>query len=123
MLLQNIYFFKKSSERLRVSEETFKPNTFNEFDLRYDLQSHQYSSFQKMGRESINMNTGFVSEEYNKVMRELMLSERVWCTKDGEILPVNVKSSSLEYKTSVNDKLINYTVQFDYGFDKINNIR
>jgi hypothetical protein len=69
------------------------------------------------------MNTGFVSEEYNKVIKELMLSEQVWVRKDNEILPINVKSKSLTYKTSVNDKLINYTIEFDYSFDKINNIR
>ena len=52
-----------------------------------------------------------------------MLSEQVWIKKDGEILPINVKTSSLTYKTSVNDRLINYTIEFDYAFDKINNIR
>ena len=27
-----------------------------------------------------------------------------------------------KFKKSVNDKLIQYTVQYDYAFDKINNI-
>lgn len=121
--LQNIYFFKKSTETLNTKQKMFKASVFNEFDLRYDLQKHQHNTFQKMGNESISMNTGFVSEQYNSVMKELMLSEQVWIKKDGEILPINVKTSSLTYKTSVNDRLINYTIDFDYAFDKINNIR
>lgn len=121
--LQNIYFFKKSVESINTKEESYKANTFNSFDLRYDLQKHQYRTFNKTGRESITMNTGFISEEYNEVMKQMMFSEKVWIEYEGEILPVNVKSQSLTYKTSVNDKLINYTVQFDYSFDKINNIR
>jgi len=60
-------------------------------------------------------------------MKQLLLSEQVWMTKTIDtrptILPVNVKTQSLQYKTSVNDKLINYTIDFDYAFDKINNIR
>jgi hypothetical protein len=121
--LQNIYFFKKSTESIDVKEEVFKASVMNDFDLRYDLQSHQYKSFHKSGRERITMNTGFVSEEYNKVIKELMLSEQVWIRKNSEILPINVRSKSLTYKTSVNDKLINYTIEFDYSFDKINNVR
>jgi len=121
--LQNIYFFKKSTENIDVREEMFKASVMNEFDLRYDIQKHQYKSFQKSGRERVTMNTGFVSEQYNDVIKELMLSEQVWVRKDGEILPINVRSKSLTYKTSVNDKLINYTIEFDYAFDKLNNVR
>ena len=121
--LQNIYFFKKSVQSINTKEDSYKASVFNMFDLRYDLQQHQYQTFHKLGRESITMNTGFVSEEYNEVMKQMMLSEKVWIEDEGEILPINVKSQSLTYKTSVNDKLINYSVQFDYSFDKINNIR
>lgn len=121
--LQNIYFFKKSTESIDVKEEMFKASVMNEFDLRYDIQKHQYKSFQKSARERVTMNTGFVSEQYNDVIKELMLSEQVWVRKDGEILPINVRSKSLTYKTSVNDKLINYTIEFDYAFDKLNNVR
>lgn len=121
--LQNIYFFKKSSESLNTQEEKFKSTIFNEFDLRYDIQKHQHKSFQKSGRESLTMNTGYVSEEYNNVIKELLMSEQVWITKGSDVLPINVKSQSLTYQTRVNDKLINYTISFDYAFDKINNIR
>jgi hypothetical protein len=42
---------------------------------------------------------------------------------DGNVLPVNVSDSSFSYKTSLNDKLINYTIKIDFAFDTINNIR
>ena len=42
----------------------------------------------------------------------------------GELVtPINVKTSSIAYKTSVNDKLVDYTISFDKSFDTINNIR
>ena len=121
--LQNIYFFKKSVESLNTTQETYKANNINLFDLQYDLQKAQYQTYNKLGKESLTMNTGFVSEEYNSVIRELLLSEQVWITKGSDILPITVKTSSVQYKTSLNDKLINYTIEFDYSFDKINNIR
>lgn len=121
--LQNIYFFKKSTESLNTTQENYKANIVDLFALEYDTQRHQYQTYNKMGRESITMNTGFVTEEYNKVLRELLLSEQVWMTKGSDILPMTVKTSSLQYKTSLNDKLINYSIDFEYAFDKINNIR
>lgn len=125
--LQNIWFFKKSIENLTTKSETYKANTLDQLSISYDLQKHQYKQFQKAGRENITMNTGYISEEYNKVIKELLLSEQVWFTKQingtSTVLPINVKTESLQYKTSVNDKLINYTIDFDYAYDKINNIR
>ena len=74
------------------------------------------------GKESITMNTGFYPQSYNEVVRQKMLAEQVWVDDLSNVLPINLKSNSLQFKKSVNDKLITYTVQFDYAFDKINNI-
>ena len=61
------------------------------------------------------------------VFKQMMLSEKVWVTNindDGEqVLPINVKTSNITYKTSLNDKLVEYTFDFDKSYDTINNIR
>jgi len=53
----------------------------------------------------------------------MQLSEDCWIEIENKTLPINVASSSLNYKTHLNDKLINYTIQIDFAFDTINNIR
>jgi len=53
----------------------------------------------------------------------MQLSEDCWIEIDSKTLPMNVSSSSLSYKTHLNDKLINYTIEVDFAFDTINNIR
>jgi len=122
-VLQDVYFFKKSTESINTTKQSYKASTFDVFSTGYDLQKHQYKTFHKMGRESITMNTGYVSEEYNEVLQQLLLSEDVWITKGSDILPIEVKSESLTFKTRLNDKLINYTMEFDMAFDKVNTIR
>ena len=61
------------------------------------------------------------------VLEELLLSEQVWYTEitdtEERVIPVIPQTKSITYKTSVNDKLANYTVDFEHAFDKINNIR
>jgi hypothetical protein len=52
-----------------------------------------------------------------------MQSEDIWITEGSNTLPVAIKDSSFTYKTHLNDKLVNYTVQFDYAFDGINTVR
>jgi hypothetical protein len=52
-----------------------------------------------------------------------MLTKYAWIKENGTYYPVMPKVDSLQKKTSVTDKLIDYSMEFDYAFDTINNIR
>lgn len=124
--LQNMWFFKKSTTNINIRSEQFKNNIL---DLEnsggtpsYALTKHQEKKFMVNAKESITMNTGFYPEDHNEIVRQMLLSEQVWSDDTSNVLPINLKSNTLQFKKSVNDKLITYTVQFDYAFDKINNI-
>jgi hypothetical protein len=124
--LQNMWFFKKSMTDINIKSETFK-NNMVDFDNSggaptYALTKHQEKKFTANGKESITINSGFYDESFNEVVRQLLLSEQVWIYDGSSTLPINLKSNTLQFKKSVNDKLISYTISFDYAFDKINNI-
>ena len=89
----------------------------------YSINKASKTVFNKTGIESLKLNTGFYPESYNEVFRQLGLSEEVWIKYEGQTLPITVTTSSLNYKTSINDKLINYTIDVEFAFNKINNIR
>ena len=63
------------------------------------------------------------------MFEELLLSNYVWMTRPStsgageEVVPVMVASSDLTYKTSLNEKLVEYTIEFEDAFDYINNVR
>ena len=125
--LQDMYFFKKSVQSMNVEKESYKSNILNSSNNGYSTSNHVYRDFNLVGRESITLSSGFLGEEYNEVFKQMMLSEKVWITNitdDGEqVLPINVKTGDITYKTSLNDKLVQYTIEFDKSFDTINNIR
>ena len=125
-VLQDMFFFKKSVEKMTVKKESYKANTRNQYDS-YSISSHVNREFNVVGNESISLSSGYLSEEYNEVFKQLMLSEKVWITNvndtDVQVLPINVKTSNITYKTSLNDKLVEYTIDFDNSFNVINNIR
>ena len=119
--LQDLWFFKRSNLSLKTKEESYKANIVN--NGTYSINSRQNKVFNKTGIESLKLNTGFYPESYNEIFRQLTLSEEVWIKYDGDTLPITVMSSSLNYKTSVNNKLINYTIDVEFSNNKINNIR
>ena len=56
-------------------------------------------------------------------MQELLQSEQVWMEVYGVVTPMNVTDSNLTFKTSLNDKLVDYKLELEFAFDSINNIR
>jgi hypothetical protein len=124
--LQDMYFFKKAVEKMSVKKESYKANILNA-NKTYSRSSHTNRDFNITAKESTTLSSGFLSEEYNEVFKQMMLSEKVWITnvKNGieQVLPINVKTSNITYKTSLNDRLVDYTFDFENSYNVINNIR
>jgi len=121
--LQDIYFDMKSVEALNVKRDSFNRSLFSTTDGSYGIGSHQKKTFNVSANESITLNTGFVDEGMNEPIKQLLLSEQCWVTINGIQFPVIPTDTSKTFKTSVNDKLINHTIKFNYAFDLINNVR
>lgn len=129
-MLQDIYFFLKHVKTLNRTTESFQRNTINTTGaVTYDVNSAAKKHFNTEGTQSNSFNSGYYPEAANCMFEELLLSSYVWMTRPStsgsgvEVVPVMVKSSDLIYKTSLNEKLIEYTVEFEDAFDYINNVR
>jgi hypothetical protein len=69
-------------------------------------------------KESIQVNTDWVSEDYNEIFKQLLVSDEIYWIYDEvnyEIKPITIKTSNLTFKTGVVDKVIQYAFEFDYG--------
>lgn len=133
-VIQRAWFFGKSTQSLTTEKEMYKKNLLNGTGS-YDVFKHQNDILNKNGKQRITCNTGFYPEDNNILWKELMLSEKVWLyTSEVKSLstnfdstnitmPVTLVSSSLDFKTTLDDKLINYTFVFEYSIDVINTIR
>ncbi len=119
--LQDIWFFKRTNETLTTKTEKFKKNIIS--GASYNISNHQDKTLTKNGKEKLTLNTGYYPEAYNEVFKEMQLSEDCWIEINSQTLPIQVTSSSFAYKTQLNDKIINYTIEIEFAFDTINNIR
>ena len=118
---QDIYFFKNSKLAMNTNEEMYKSNiltngTYNTYDAQKKLLT-------KNGNQRLTLNSGYYPESNNEVFRQLFLSEKVWIEYKSKTLGVTIESKNIDYKTSLTDSLINYTVDLSFAFDTINNIR
>jgi len=122
-VLQDLYFFKKSVEKMTTKRESYKANTLTSNNT-YNTYNHTKRDFNIEANESVSLSSGFVNESYNEVFKQMMLSEKVWITSsNNQVLPINIKTSNITYKTSVNDRLVEYTIEFDNSYNVLNDIR
>lgn len=124
--LQDLYFTRRSNESINVNKEDYKASVMDFTNFSYDTSAHQMRTLNLVGNESITLNTDYIDESCNEHIKQLMLSEQIWMTRltdEEKVVPLKLKINSLQLKKRVNDKLIQYTMEFDVAADKINNIR
>jgi hypothetical protein len=68
--------------------------------------------------ESIRVNTDWVDEAYNEIFKQLMVSDEIYWVYDeptDKVRPITIKTNSIQFKTGVVDKVIQYAFDFDFG--------
>lgn len=112
---QNLVFFKAQSNSINIKGSEYSLLQKNVY---YNPLIGQRKSFNINGVQTIKLNTGWIKENYNELIKDLLMSETILL----DSVPVNIKTQSLTYKTSILDKNINYEIEFDYSNNLLNNI-
>ena len=99
-------FFKKNTKSWEVKGNEFQMSNV------YPQTKTELKIFNKNGRDTIKLNTGWISESYVNNIKELTLSEDLFLlgSKNGDGGKVRLKNTSFETKT----KLINYEMEFEF---------
>jgi len=116
---QREFMFKASYESLTTSATEF--NLMQEFSspfASYNTNLNQRQTFNTNGLISYRTNTGWVDESFNSNIQQLLLSERILL--DGQ--PVKMKTKEFEKQKNINNKKINYVLEFESSTDLINNV-
>lgn len=112
---QLLTFFKAQTNSISIKSSEY---TLMQPNINYDYRLGQKKAFNLNGKQTIKLNTGWVYESYNLLIKELMLSDTVLV--DGN--PAVVKTQSLTYKTDLKDKNINFEMDFEYSNNLLNDI-
>ncbi len=118
-----ITFFKRSDERGNFTQDSYQKSIYADGFTDVNYIDGKYQSFNVNSRDAITLNTGFLEESYGEVMKDILMSEQVAIYENSQWMSIVPQRGSIEYQKHVNQKLINYTLTFDYGFDERMNIR
>jgi hypothetical protein len=110
-------FFKASYNSINVKNSDY--SLMQKF-VNYDYRRGQTKPFNINGNGSIKVNSGWVTEDYFEWIQDMMLSDTI--LYESSQIPVTIKTTSMQKKTELNDKNINYTLEFEFANKLINNI-
>jgi hypothetical protein len=67
-------------------------------------------------KQSIQVNTNWLDEDYNDILKQLLVSDEIyWLYDEVNVRPLSITTSNIQFKTGVNDKLIQYSFEFQLG--------
>ena len=133
-VIQDLWFFLKRVKSINRKNESFQSNTITNTTATsapsYSQTNAPKKLFNTQAKQTHTLSSGYYPESANLFFEQLLLSEYVWYTRPEDTqpnqeqnIPVTVKTSSMVYKTSLNERLVEYTIEFEDAFDYINNIR
>ena len=110
---QRIVFFKASSESFEMTNTQY--NLMPE-SIDYNVKKNIRQVFNVNGNDKITVNTGWVFESYSDTITQLMLSEKILLDN----VPMLVTTKSIDKQTGLNNKNINYKLEFKNSAPKLN---
>ena len=122
-VLDYLTFFKRSDERGTFEQDSYQKSIYNDAFTSPSTSIGKYQSFNVNSRNAYTLNTGFVGQDHDDVIEDILMSENLCLLIDGEWVAVVPERGTIEYQKNVNQKLINYTMTFTKAFDQRSLIR
>jgi hypothetical protein len=106
---------KKSVESITSERETYSANVITRQSGTASIPAYaaQKQYFNTQAQEKLVVNTGFIPEQMNEMIKQMMVSPVLQLVED-EVSMV-LTDTQLTYKTSVNDYLTQYTFTLEYA--------
>jgi hypothetical protein len=112
-------------QAFQVNRSQYQPQigTWNSNTLTYKPYDSSIVNYLVDTKQSISVNTNWVDEDYNEIFKQLLVSDEIYWINDPEnyvpqysgFTPITIKTDSIQFKTGVVDKVIQYGFDFDYG--------
>lgn len=111
-----------SKEQFNTEARVYQPQLGNWNSRTFGYNSYD-TSIQRYivdSNENLIVNTDWLDESYNDIFKQLLVSEEIYWQYDEKtgsetLKPLTIKTSTLDFKTHVVDKQIQYTIEFSLG--------
>lgn len=109
-----------SKEAFSATKRTYQPQlgTWDGATLSYNGYDSSIENYVSDSSQTLSVNTDWVSEDYNDIFKQLLVSDEIYVLKNdssGDVTPITINTSNIQFKTGVVDKLIRYSFDFKLG--------
>ena len=113
-------FYKKNIKTFQTEQRVYQPQlgTWDSSTLSYNSYQTATQRYIVDSRETLTVNSDFISQDYNDIFKQLLVTDEVYWFYDQPnnlVKPLTIKTNDIVFKTGVNDKLVQYTFTFDVG--------
>ena len=109
-----------NKQSFQTQTRTYQPQlgTWEGTTLSYNNYDSSTLNYISDSNQTITVNTDWITEDYNELLKQLLVSDEIyWIYEESSaaLRPITVTTSNLVFKTGVNDNLIQYTFDFNWG--------
>ena len=113
-------FYMVNRQSFQTEKRTYQPQlgSWESSTLSYNDYDSGILNYVVDSKQSISVNSFWIPESYNDIIKELLVTDEAYWVYDeanNKVRPITITTSNIVFKTGVNDHLIQYQFDFDYG--------
>jgi hypothetical protein len=113
-------FYMVNRQSFQTEKKTYQPQlgSWESSTLSYQNYDSGILNYVVDSKQSIQVNSFWIPESYNDILKQLLVSDEIyWVYNEALALvrPLTIATQNITFKTSVNDHLIQYAFEFNFG--------
>jgi hypothetical protein len=113
-------FYMVNRQSFTTEKKTYQPQlgTWEGSSLSYQDYDSGVLNYIVDSKQAISVNSYWIDENYNDILKQLLVSDEIYWVYDEAnnlVRPLTITTQNIQFKTNVNDHLIQYQFDFNYG--------
>jgi hypothetical protein len=112
-------FYLVNRQGFQSTKRTYSPQlgSWQSTGLSYQNSDSSTLNYLSDSKQTLSVNTDYVSDSYNDIFKQLLVSDEIYWvySEPNDLRPITITTNNVVFKTGVNDKLVQYQFDFDWG--------
>lgn len=112
-------FYLVNRQGFQSTKRTYQPQlgSWQSAGLSYQNYDSSTLNYLSDSKQTLSVNTDYVSDSYNDIFKQLLVSDEIYWVynEPNDLRPITITTNNVVFKTGVNDKLVQYQFDFDWG--------
>jgi hypothetical protein len=110
-------FYMVNRKSFQTTKKTYQPQlgTWEGATLSYQSYDSSNLNYIVDSSQTLQVNSFWLTDDYNDWLKQLLVSDEIYYWDGTTARPLTIATSNIQFKTGVNDKLIQYQFDFNLG--------